>query len=137
VVDGDLARWPEEVKRGRILHADAIIATPKRKQELFEESGAVAVDMESQYVRSLAERAKVPFLAVRAISDEAHEAIEPAVLGLVDPMGVAKPGAIFKTLTRRPMLIPTLIRLRAQSNFALERLALALPRVIGHALNNR
>src|SRR4051812_9190101 len=40
VVDGYLARWPEEVKRGRILHADAIIASPKRKQELFDESGA-------------------------------------------------------------------------------------------------
>jgi adenosylhomocysteine nucleosidase len=102
--------------------SDEIVATVAQKQKLFQQARRRAVDMESEVIRRVAERCGVPFRAIRAISDRADEAIDPTVLGLVDPMGRPRPMAVATTLARRPMLIKSLLRLRSNSELAAKRL---------------
>ncbi len=72
---------------GRICSSDKIVSTPTEKAELFRQTGALAVDMESDRVRKWAGENGIPFIGIRAISDTADEALDPAVVGLVDEMG--------------------------------------------------
>jgi nucleoside phosphorylase len=115
-----------DAKRGRIHHADGIVSTPAHKAELFARTGAMAIDMESEKIARLTRNSNVPFIAFRAISDCADEAVDPAVLSLVDPLGRAKTGVVLSALARRPGLLPQLLRLRSRSNLACERLGSAL-----------
>ena len=118
---------------GSVHTSDAVVGTVDRKRELFKQTGALAVDMESAHVRAVAEQFKVPFAAIRAISDSADQAIDPAVLELVDPFGKPRLGSVVTTLARRPTLLPDLLRLRSQSNLAAE----ALGRYIADWLRNQ
>jgi adenosylhomocysteine nucleosidase len=129
VIDGD-APSITGAKQGRIHHTDTIVATPAQKRELFQQTGAIAVDMETAHIRQLAERCGIPCIAIRAISDEAVETIDPSILGLVDSMGRPKPAAIMKTLCSRPWLMPQLMRLKSRSNIALSKLCNVLRQVL-------
>ena len=67
------------IHRGAVLTSRDLIDSVQRKQQLFDESGALAVDMESAAVGRTAQRHGVPFMALRVIADTAHDAL-PAVL---------------------------------------------------------
>jgi adenosylhomocysteine nucleosidase len=110
-------------RRGQIHTSSRIIATPQEKAGLFAETGALAVDMEQQIVRDFAKPLGIRVIGLRAISDTAGEILDPAVVGLVDELGRAKPLAIASTLIRRPTLIPYLNRLNANTKLALKNLA--------------
>jgi hypothetical protein len=110
-------------RRGVIHTSSRIIATPGEKARLFAETGAMAVDMEQQIVRDFASPLGIPVIGLRAISDTAGEILDPAVVGLVDDLGRAKPIQIALTLLRRPELIPYLSRLNANTTLALKNLA--------------
>ena len=130
VVDGaiELLSNPlcELVKRARIDHAELIVSTPQQKAEIFARTGAAAIDMESRKIARVARDSGIRFLAIRAISDCADEAVDPAVLSLVDPLGRAKTGAVLAALARRPAMLKQLLRLRSHSNLACQRLSSAL-----------
>lgn len=55
--------------RGRIAPANGMIKTPEDRARLAAQTGAVAVDMESAAVAAVAQRHRLPFAAVRAITD--------------------------------------------------------------------
>ena len=116
----------EGARCGRIHCADSIVATPGQKAQLFQQTKALAVDMESSAIARFAKAHDAAFVAIRAISDTANQAVDPAVLRLVDPFGHAKTGAVISTLIRRPTLVPHLMRLRSRSIHACERLAEAV-----------
>jgi hypothetical protein len=111
------------LRRGKIHCSEELIATPGDKKALFEKTGALAVDMESAGARELATRLNVPFVSIRAISDATCDALDPAVLSLVNEYGRAKPLAIASTLLRRPSLIPQLRQLDSKSKLAVNILA--------------
>ena len=108
--------------RGRIHSSEVVVATPAQKAELFRQTGALAVDMETAAIRRLAESASVPCIAIRAISDEASDAIDPSVLGLIDSLGRVRPKAVAALLVRRPGSIRHLMRMKANSDHALTQL---------------
>jgi adenosylhomocysteine nucleosidase len=112
-----------KVRRGRIHAAAELVATPAQKGVLFRETGAAAVEMEGERVRRLAREIGVPYLGIRGISDRADEAIDPAVLGLVDELGRPRPFAIAWTLLRRPGMAGDLKRLGAGANLAAQNMA--------------
>lgn len=117
---------PAGMKQGRIHCSDRIVATAREKAELFEQTGAAAVEMENANVRAWAERRGAVFVGVRAISDRADQALDPAVLRLVDSWGRPRPAALLATLLRRPGLIPQLLRLGSESKRAARRLGEAV-----------
>jgi adenosylhomocysteine nucleosidase len=72
------------VRRGALWSASRPIATPSEKRALAERSGALAVDMEAAPVAAVALRAKLPFVAVKAICDPAARALPARIVRALD-----------------------------------------------------
>lgn len=64
---------------GPLAESVRVLTTAEEKLALGASCGAVAVDMESAAVAEVALAAEVPFLAIRAILDTAHEALPSCV----------------------------------------------------------
>ncbi|MEM4409657.1 MAG: hypothetical protein QXI19_13035 [Candidatus Caldarchaeum sp.] len=62
---------------GGILTENRFIHSPEEKRVLYEETGALCVDMESWGIAEAAEDVGVPVLSIRAISDEASHSLPP------------------------------------------------------------
>ena len=96
---------------GAMLTLFEAVTTPAAKARLFNDTGAVAVDMESAIAGRLAAERGLPFLVVRAIADDAGQSLPAAALAGVDAEGAVKPWATVAALMRRPGDIGALIRL--------------------------
>jgi hypothetical protein len=123
---------------GDVVSGDGIyssaepVLTPAQKAELFRATRARVVDMETEAVRAWAAPAGVPVVAVRAVSDTADQAIDPALLRLVDELGRPRHLAIATYLLHHPTGIRRLLRLAAASRLACERLGEGVRDVIVH-----
>ena len=122
---------------GRIIVAPAIVATPHDKQALFEQTHALAVDMESEAARDFARGLNVPFISLRAISDTAHETLHPAVINMVNAFGQPRPLSIATALLRQPSLIPQLTQLKKNADYASQQLAAAVASIIERITENQ
>src|SRR6187551_1606882 len=71
LVVGDVVTSP------RIVTVNELVATPEAKRRLADRTGAEAVDMESAEVAAVCAEHGVPFLAVRAVSDDVETALSP------------------------------------------------------------
>jgi len=96
---------------GTLISSNRAITTPSAKQTLFQSSGAVAVDMESAAVASIANTAGLPFACIRAIVDEAGMSIPELALTTVDAYGRPRLPLLLQGLLHRPATLPALIRL--------------------------
>lgn len=72
------------VRRGTLWSTTQPVATPPEKQVLAERSGAIAVDMEAAPVAAVALRAKLPFVAVKAICDPAGRTLPAGIVRALD-----------------------------------------------------
>ena len=72
------------VRRGTLWSAAQPVATLSEKQALAECSGAIAVDMEAAPVAAVAQRAKLPFVAVKAICDPATRELPARIVRALD-----------------------------------------------------
>jgi nucleoside phosphorylase len=104
------------------IHTSAdVVSTPEGKATLFRETQALAVDMEQAVIqRSTAPGIKL--IGLRAISDPADMALDPAILQFVDDFGNPKARRIAAALLRRPGLIPHLRLLNKNTKVALRNL---------------
>jgi adenosylhomocysteine nucleosidase len=115
-------RWAERVvarlrprapvSPGPIAHADRILETKEAKRGLAR-TGAVAADMETRGVATVAESRGVPWIAVRAIADASDTALPAGILGAVDESGRVQPGRLLAALARHPsqlVMLPPLAR---------------------------
>ena len=93
-----------------VLGADSVIASPSEKFQLYDETGAAAVDMESHIAAEIAAEHHIPFVACRVIIDAAHRTLPPAAtLGLrLD--GTPDVPAVFHSVWQNPHQLPDLIR---------------------------
>jgi adenosylhomocysteine nucleosidase len=107
-------------------HVDHVVTTPREKAELFGQTGASVVEMENEAVKRAAKSFSIPFLGIRAVSDTAEEAIDPAVLDLIDPFGRARLGKVIGTMAKRPSLIKHMRQLSRSADVALAALAEAV-----------
>jgi adenosylhomocysteine nucleosidase len=108
---------------GKIATADEIVRTVSAKQSLAEQTGALAVDLESLAVARLCQKTKTRFLAVRAISDDLSHDLPPEVMSVFGGSGSLRAGAIAGALWKRPSSVKDMWRLRENANHAAERLA--------------
>jgi adenosylhomocysteine nucleosidase len=110
-----------------VIHTAAhLAATPTAKAALFARTRADVVDLENAHARALAVRLGIPFLGLRAVSDTAHDSLDPALLDLVDEAGRVRRRAVAALLLRRPRILHSLLRLRASSAIARRGLACAV-----------
>ncbi|MEM8850969.1 MAG: hypothetical protein AAGE03_13165 [Pseudomonadota bacterium] len=126
----------EVVKAGRVVGAagtfgagdrtvwgsDQVVAGPSQKAELYARTGAVIVDMESEAVAMAALRAGLPFLVLRAVSDDAGTELPDYLAEAVRPNGSPNLPAVLKGLMGKPSSLPTLIRLGRNTKRALTAL---------------
>ena len=134
VVQGDVPAvvpgLSHRVLVGPIATTEEIVATPKRKAELFERTGALAVDMETQAAKFLADSLQIPFLAVRAISDTAAEGLSEYLLTLVYAEGNVRVGRALGLLARRPWRVREMLALRRAAKVALGNLAATVEAIV-------
>jgi adenosylhomocysteine nucleosidase len=115
---------------GRIHAAGGIVATAEQKSRLFAETGAAAVEMEGDAVRKRLAGTGVPLIGLRAITDAADEALDPALLALVDRFGRPRPFALAGFLARHPGRIGSLRRLGTAARLAGRRLSEAVSSLV-------
>jgi len=106
-----LSRNGFTVHNGPLACAARPVATAGDKQELFAQTGAMAVDMESAGVFDAARRNGLPAFVLRVIIDAAHVALPDTVLQRVDEFGEVDTRGLAFDLARSPAQIPAVIRL--------------------------
>lgn len=107
----NLTGAPLVTHTGNLAHSDSVLSSREEKSALYQKSQAVAVDMESAVIATLAGERSVPVLALRTVVDTAATVIPPAVLAHSDPFGVVRLPALFFSLLKRPGDITDFIRL--------------------------
>ncbi len=113
---------------GSLLTSPKILFTPEEKAQRGQETGAIAVEMESAVHAAFAVRRGLPFLTLRVILDGVDMRL-PAIKGLTTPEGdVRTLKAAFHVATH-PHHLPALLalkRARAIAGDAIRRLCHAL-----------
>jgi hypothetical protein len=74
------------------------LSSPQDKAAAFARTGALAIDMESHHVARAAAERGLPFIAVRAVSDQADEALPAIMATFLDEYGQAKMSAVLAAL---------------------------------------
>ena len=105
--------------------SDAVLFTPAAKAALRRRTGAAAVDMESHRIASAARDARIPCLAVRAVSDPADRRLPALAADALDSAGRPRAAAVLGGIVRRPWDLPALIAAGRDSRKALTALARA------------
>ncbi|MCG6157928.1 phosphorylase family protein [Rubinisphaera margarita] len=100
------------------------------KQKLHEESGASMVDMEAFAAARILQAGGVPWLVLKAVSDDAQTAIEPRIARLLQPDGSVKINALFWLLLTHPSLLRDLIELGKSSTGAMDALLQAVRQLL-------
>jgi len=97
-----------------LFSSDMIISEPVQKLMLHQKSTAVAVDMESAAIAMTARQARIPYMVVRAIVDDAHTTIPACIDSAMDQYGNINPVRMAAVLLMHPSAWPRLIRLGRQ-----------------------
>jgi adenosylhomocysteine nucleosidase len=114
---------------GSTLATVAAFAGPKEKRRLHEAYGATAVDMEAATVARLAEMRKLPFRAVKAISD-AEDFELPGIERFHTEDGQFREAAFGLHVALRPRLWRPVLKMAKGSKLAAENLCAELGREI-------
>ena len=118
-----------------IYSGGAPVAGTAQKKNLADETGAVAVDMESGAIAEMAVAAGVPFVCVRAVADPLRFSLPDALGGAIDSDGFISVSSVLHGLMRRPADTIPMLRLAMHFHQATRTLALvsrlAGPRLLG------
>lgn len=109
--------------RGRLVTVARIVADVAGKRALQEETGGIAVDMESAAIARRAAAAGVPMAALRVITDGAEQALPPELETCFDSAGQFQRARLLRVLARRPGMATELMRLGRHASQAGRRLA--------------
>lgn len=83
---------------GAILGLDRMLSSAQDKAAAFARTDALAVDMESHHVARAAAERGLPFIAIRAVADQAHEALPAIMASFVDQDGRTRMSAVLAAL---------------------------------------
>ena len=108
---------------GPVFGARDILATEGDKAQVWRDTGALAVDLESAIVARAAEAAGIPFLVLRTIADAAHRELPSAALIPLAEDGTPAFVRVLGEVLRRPRQIGALFGLARETRQALTALA--------------
>jgi hopanoid-associated phosphorylase len=95
---------------GTLAGVPSPITTPDAKRALHLGTGAIAVDMESHIVASVAARHAIPMAAIRVITDPAVRALPKSAIAAMRPDGTTDVGAMLRLLLKNPGELPAILR---------------------------
>jgi adenosylhomocysteine nucleosidase len=96
---------------GKLYSAPRVLVTADEKASCVAAYGADAVDMETAAAAAIAAKLGVPWVSVRAITDDANSNLPLDFNALAGANGNTDMGLLLKALARRPAAIPGLIQL--------------------------
>lgn len=111
---------------GPIVGVPGPVASAPDKAALFAATGALAADMESHLAAQAAARHRLPFAAIRAVSDPAHRTLPRAAVAGFGADGGVDLAAVLGALARDLRQIPALIRTAQEAGRAFTALAFAV-----------
>lgn len=115
---------------GRLLTTAEVVRRVEDKQSLSQRFDAIACDMESFAVAQVCRELKLPFMIVRAITDDLSLDLPAEVHALLASSGAGRLGATVGALWNRPESVKDLWKLRENATVAARRLAPFLVSVI-------
>ncbi|MBL0337741.1 MAG: hypothetical protein IPP67_00775 [Rhodospirillaceae bacterium] len=107
---------------GTILGSKYPIIDPQQKIDVFHQTNAVAVDMESYAMAEIAHAYQIPFTIIRVILDPAQKKIHPKIAALFQADGKIDSKGIIKILLKEPKLLKEFLDLGRQFYLARRRL---------------
>ncbi len=110
---------------GVVLGSDTVVASTEEKTKLRDATGAVAVDMESFAVASVADQAGVPFAILRAVADPLWRDVPRAARAGVADDGGLRIGAVLGGLIMAPWQLVSLIAVAIEARQGLAALGRA------------
>jgi len=119
---GALTDLSVPVHRGPIISVHRPVLSTSHKASLFTESKALAVDMESAAVASIARTAGRPFFALRAVCDPAGRPISEDLFRCIDQKGDLRLFRLLRMVLRHPAMISELLRMKRDFGTALANL---------------
>jgi adenosylhomocysteine nucleosidase len=95
-----------------------LVASSQEKQQIFQQTGAIALDMESGAIAELAQTNGLAFVAIRAIADPASMNLPNAIAHSLNDNGQVVLTRLLTYLISHPWEIPCLIKLGLHFNAA-------------------
>jgi adenosylhomocysteine nucleosidase len=97
------------------LTTPQVVASAAIKRQLYETTGAAALDLESGAVAHAASVRRLPFAVLRAICDPAERCLPSAALGALDAQGAIAVWRVLVSLAADPRQLPPMLRLAADA----------------------
>ena len=116
---------------GRFACLDRVATTAREKLELRQDTGADAVEMESQVVRDICAEEKIPNATVRVVLDPAGEDLPLDFNRLMTAERRMSACKLTGALLKSPATIGRLLAFRKEVNAAAQALGVVLARVLG------
>jgi adenosylhomocysteine nucleosidase len=113
---------PVRILDGALLSLSEPLSTPATKSQARARTGAVAVDMESFAIASVAIEQGVRFAVARVVVDTAADSLPRSVLQATDLRGAVNYAQLIGGLIRRPPEILALLRLAQRYRVAMRSL---------------
>ena len=116
-------------KPAKFFCAGRIATTIAEKKKLREETGADAIEMESEMIHSVCRERGIPCATIRAISDTAEEDLPLDFNRLSKSDQSLDYAKLFLALAKSPGKIGALMELQKKTRFAAEQLAAILAKI--------
>ncbi len=110
------------VEDGATLGSDVLVLSPNEKARLWQQTTAVALDMESHRIAKAADGTSVSVRIVRAISDPAERALPEIAAKALGADGKPRLMRVIAAISLRPSQVPALISAGRDSRIALHAL---------------
>jgi len=114
--------WPVAREQSRQLGVNKLIKSTDEKMQLFQSTGAHALDMESHVIAAYAKKRGIPFLILRSIADSAKDTVPEIALAGMSKNGRATSLSFLRKLIQHPSSLTQVAKLAYTSNTAMRAL---------------
>ena len=128
-------RWHDHGQGRCILGLDRMVPSPDDKTALFALTGAMTADMETHRMAKVAAGRHIPAVAVRAVGDPIDCWVPELAADALGEDGEPRLGAVAMGLLRRPWDFGALMRVKRETDAALEALGQIAEELIERVLD--